>query len=309
MQDLFHTFLWDVYDACMPKESGLVDQREREIGQRVQRARERINWPQPAFAAELDISRDRLASVEYGRTPLRYPDGYRLCAIFDINPDWLANGVGEMTSSLVLPNLPMPEGLPPKAMFSRIYDQFVKGKPGAARKKSPLKSLRKERKDEDLIPNFDPTAHVIRTLTDLIATEKFRSPVERQEFALEITSYARELALRLRRDSTRELARPVSTRSSGSSSKPSDLAGIPARNAKMVSQLREGIRRLGHEIDKLDTAMQSLNPVAVSPSRLPRPTALEVLRLEDAMEKIARQIEEAERKIKSLMTQRASIAS
>jgi hypothetical protein len=77
----------------------------------------------------------------------------------------------------------------------------------------------------------------------------------------------------------------------------------------MVSQLREGIRRLGHEIDKLDTAMQSLNPVAVSPSRLPRPTALEVLRLEDAMEKIARQIEEAERKIKSLMTQRASIAS
>jgi len=287
----------------------LVDQRERDIGQRVQRVRERINWPQPAFAAELDISRDRLASVEYGRTPLRYPVGYRLCAIFDVNPEWLANGAGEMTSTMVLPNLPMPEGLRPKAMFSRIYDQFIAGKPGAAKKKPSQKGARKGQKDEDLIPNFDPTAHVIRSLTDLIATEKFRSPLERQEFALEITSYARELALRLRRDSTRELARPVSTRSGGSSSRPFDLAGIPARNARMVMQLREGIRRLDHEIGKLDTAMQSLNPVALSPSRLPRPTALEVVRLEDAMDKIGRQIEEAERKIKTLMTKRTSTVS
>jgi hypothetical protein len=52
--------------------------------------------------------------------------------------------------------------------------------------------------------------------------------------------------------------------------------------------------------------MQALNPVAINPSRLPRPAALEAVQLEDAMEKIARQIDEAERKIKTLMSRRPS---
>jgi len=291
----------------MPKESGLVSPREREIGRRVQRARERINWPQPAFAAELDISRDRLASVEYGRTPLRYADGYRLCAIFDISPEWLANGQGEMASDQVLPNLPMPEGLPAKAMFTRIYDEAA-AKPGAARKKLPQRGGHAKQADKDLIPHFDPTAHVIRGLTDLLSQEKFRSPLERQEFALEITSYARDLALRLRRDATKERARAVSARHGGSAAKHAGLADIPAKNAKLVLQLRDGIQRLDHEIGRLDAAMKTLNPVAINPSQLPRPSALEVLRVEEAMEKIGRQIEEAEAKIKVLMARRPASA-
>jgi hypothetical protein len=262
--------------------------------------RERINWPQPAFAAELDISRDRLASIEYARTPLRYPVGYRLCTLFDINPDWLANGTGEMASSLALPELPMPEGLPPKAMFSRVYDKHAATRPASTRKKLARKARGKDG-DEELIPNFDAGLHVIRSLTELFAKEKFGSALERQEFALELTTYARELALRLRRDGTRQRALSVSDRR-GTSPKHPDLAGIPAKNTAMVSQLRDGIRRLNQEIDKLDEAMRSLNPVAIDPSRLPRLSAIEVARLEDAMEKIARQIEEAEVKIKTLMT-------
>jgi transcriptional regulator with XRE-family HTH domain len=273
-----------------------------EIGRRVQQARERINWPQPAFAAELDISRDRLASIEYGRTPLRYPVGYRLCSIFDINPQWLANGTGEVTSSMALPDLPMPEGLPPKALFSHIYDQHVAARPAA--KARAARAAARTKKGEDLIPNFDATAHVIRSLTDLLSGEKFRSPVERQEFALELTSYARELALRLRRNATRERARAVSSRRGGSAPRHLDLAGIPARNASTVLRLREGIRRLDQEIGRLDAAMRSLNPVALNPASLPRPAAFEVARLEEATEKIARQIEEAERKIKALVGRR-----
>jgi transcriptional regulator with XRE-family HTH domain len=288
----------------MPHKSGLVDQREIDIGRRVQQAREYINWPQPAFAAELDISRDRLASIEYGRTPLRYPVGYRLCVIFDINPHWLAKGAGDMKSEQVLPDLPMPEGLPAKAMFSRIYDQAVSGKPAAAKKPT-----RRQPVDEDLIPDFDATTYIVRGLTDLLAKEKFRTPLERQEFALEITSYARDLALRLRRDKTKERALAVSSRRGGLSTKPGDLAGVPARNARMVVQLREGIKRLEQEIDKLDAAMKSLNPVAIDPARLPRPEAMEVVRLEGAMDKIAQQIEEAERKIKALMARRPSPAA
>jgi transcriptional regulator with XRE-family HTH domain len=290
----------------MPKKSGLVTQREADIGRRVQRVREHINWPQPAFAAELDISRDRLASVEYARTPLRYPVGYRLCVVFDINPAWLADGVGDMKSTLVLPDLPMPEEFPAKSMFSRVYDQTTGAKNAKPIKEPSTRWRRKQQPDDDLIPNFDATAHVIRGLTDLLSKERFRSPLQRQEFALEITSYARDLALRLRRDTTRERAMAVSTRRGGLSSRPTDLAGIPARNAKSVLQLRAGIRRLDQEIGKVDAAMQALDPVAINPSRLPRPAALEVVQLEDAMDKIARQIDEAERKIKTLMSRRPS---
>ena len=294
-----HFFVGRVVYGYMPHKSGLVDQREVDIGRRVQQVREYINWPQPAFAAELEISRDRLASVEYGRTPLRYPVGYRLCVIFDINPEWLANGTGNIKSEQVLPDLPTPEGLPPKAMYSRIYDQSASGKPVAGKKPT-----RRQSADEELIPDFDATTYIVRGLTDLLSKEKFRSPLERQEFALEITSYARDLALRLRRDNTRDRALAVSSRRGGLSTKPADLTGVPARNAKMVVQLREGIKRLEQEIDKLDAAMKSLNPVAIDPSRLPRPDSMEVVRLEGAMDKIAQQIEEAERKIKAVMSKR-----
>jgi len=232
---------------------------------------------------------------------LRYADAYRLCVVFDINPAWLADGVGDMKSNLVLPELPTPEGLPAKSLFSRIYDQVTNAKPGSTRKKPAPRAGRKAQKVEDLIPNFDATTHVIRGLTDLLASEKFRSPLERQEFALEITGYARDLALRLRRDTTRERAVAVSMRRGGLSSRPANLAGIPARKAKMVLQLRAGVRRLDQEIGQLDAAMRTLNPVAINLSRLLRPTALEVVQLEEALEKIARQINEAERKIKALM--------
>jgi hypothetical protein len=294
--------------CVMPKKSGLVTQREAEVGRRMQQVREHINWPQPAFAAELDISRDRLASVEYARTPLRYSDGYRMCVVFDISPAWLADGVGEMKSTQITPDLPLPEGFPEKVMFTQVYDKATGNKNARPIKEPITPWRRKDRGDDDLIPNFDATTHVIRGLTDLLATEKFRSPHERQEFALEITSYARDLALRLRRDMTKERAIAVSTRRGALSTKPADLAGIPARNAKMVTQLRAGIRRLDQEITKLDAAMQALNPVAINPARLPRPAALEVVQLEDAMEKIGRQIDEAERKIKALMTRPPSTA-
>jgi transcriptional regulator with XRE-family HTH domain len=291
----------------MPKISGLVSAREKEIARRVQQVREHINWPQPAFASELDISRDRLASVEYARTPLRFADGYRLCMVFDINPAWLANGTGEMRSNLLTPNLPLPEGYPPKSMFSSIYDQYVSGKPAPPIKKN-TRLARQMEMAQDLIPNFDATAHVVRGLSDLLSKERFSSPLVRQEFALEVTTYARELALRLRRDATKDKTRPVAGRRGGPPAKHLDLAGLPAKNAKLVLRLREGIHRLDREIAKLDAAMKTINPVAVNTSSLPRAAAFEVGLLEEAIDKIARQIEEAEAKMKALMAKRATAA-
>jgi transcriptional regulator with XRE-family HTH domain len=285
----------------MPKISGLVNAREKEVARRVQQVREHINWPQPAFATEMNISRDRLASVEYARTPLRFEDGYRLCMVFDISPGWLANGTGEMRSNLLTPNLPSPEGFPAKSMFTQVYDDYTSGKLGSV----PKRFSRKEKEaqmEQDMVPNFDATAHVVRGLSDLLAKEKFASPLMRQEFALEITTYARELALRLRRDATRDRVRPVAGRR-GSPPKSVEGSGT-SRNAKLILRLRDGIERLEKEIAKLDSAMKNLNPLAVNSANLPKPAAFEVEMLEEAIEKIARQIDEAEAKMKALMAKR-----
>jgi transcriptional regulator with XRE-family HTH domain len=279
----------------MPKKSGLVTPREIKIGQRVKRFRDQINWPQPAFAAELGISRDKLASIEYGRTPLRYAIGYRLCFIFDVNHQWLATGNGEVKAATAALELPRPEGLPDRALFSEICHQ---GRPG--RRASAARGPRKPKQGE-LIPGFDPTAHVVGFLSDLFAKEKFRSPMERQEFALEVTSYARELALRIRRERTKERYLAVSGGRRAREPRSDEPGGSSTRNAGAVSGLRESIRRLDQDIKKLNAAMEKLNPVSVNPSSLPRSSEAEVVRLQDAIEKIAEQIEGAEAAIKILL--------
>jgi hypothetical protein len=242
------------------------------------------------MAPEVDLTRDRLASVEYGRTPLRYPAGYRLCFIFDVNPHWLADGEGEMKAAAGALELPTPESQPRRALFSEIWDKVrqkqlpSRAEPRGRRKKAPA---------GELIPKFDATGHVVGFLADLFAREKFRSPLERQEFALEITAYAHNLALRLRRASTQEL-HVASSRGRS--------AATPARSDRMTPVLREVVQRLQQELAKLNRAIETLNPVAVNPAFLPRPAAAEVARLQEAIEKIAAQIEDAEGRIKMLVT-------
>jgi transcriptional regulator with XRE-family HTH domain len=272
----------------MPKKSGLVTQREVEVGTRVKRFRDQINWPQPAFAAELGISRDRLASIEYGRTPLRYNVGYKLCFIFDVNYRWLATGEGEVKAATAALELPRPEGLPHRALFSTICDDLTSGRTG----KRSAGREKKKAKEGELIPHFDPTAHVVGFLSDLFAKEKFRSPLERQEFALEITSYARELALRIRRERNKERYLGVLEARKGDGS---------TRNVGAVSGLRESIRKLEQETKKLSAALEPGNSDSVTASALPRSSESEVVRLQDAIDKISAQIGGTEASVKVLL--------
>jgi len=285
----------------MPKKSGLETPREVQIGQRVKRFRDQINWPQPAFAVELGISRDKLASIEYGRTPLRYAIGYRLCFVFDVNHLWLTTGGGEVKAATAALELPLPESVRERALWSEVCDQrrlskTGQGAPAARKDKKPNKG--------GLIPGFDPTAHVVGFLGDLFAKEKFRSPVDRQEFALEITSYARELALRIRRERTRDRYLAVSGGRKGHESGAGQSAGASTRNAGAVARLREGVRRLDQQIGKLSAVMEKLNPASVNASSLARTSAAEVVRLQEAIEKIAAQIQSAEAAIKILLAKR-----
>ena len=69
-----------------------MNQRERDVCLRVREIRERKKWSQPDFAKEIGISKNRLASIEYGRTPLRYGLAVKICFKFDISLEWLATG-------------------------------------------------------------------------------------------------------------------------------------------------------------------------------------------------------------------------
>ncbi len=167
----------------------------------------RSTGPSRRFASGLDISRDRLASIEYARTPLRYstgwpplrrllksiPDGYRRRRRNEARPGSAAFApAGRISRQVIIqPHLRRRHCHPSRPRVARNPTRVARGKPEKA---------------QVLLPNFDPTAHIIRSLTDLLSRETFRSPLERQQFALEVTGYARALALRMRRKTTRERA-------------------------------------------------------------------------------------------------------
>lgn len=82
-------------ESGVPKISGKMDARETMIGTRVRLIRGSIRWSQSAFAAEIGTTRDQLASIEYGRTPLRFDLAVRICRTFDCRPYWLVNSHGD----------------------------------------------------------------------------------------------------------------------------------------------------------------------------------------------------------------------
>ena len=77
-------------------------------------------------------------------------------------------------------------------------------------------------------------------------------------------------------------------------------AEAPLRNDKMTQKLREGAQRLELELGKLNRAIASLHPAAANPAFAPRPVASEAARLQEALAKIAAQIEDAEARVKML---------
>jgi transcriptional regulator with XRE-family HTH domain len=66
--------------------------RQREIGARLKAFREGIKYSQASFAEILGLTRDQLASVEYGRTPLKYSVAWQIRFAFGLSLDWLWGG-------------------------------------------------------------------------------------------------------------------------------------------------------------------------------------------------------------------------
>jgi transcriptional regulator with XRE-family HTH domain len=99
-----------------------ISKHELDICARVRTVRESIHWPQSAFASELQITRDQLASIECGRTPLRYEIAWKIGQSFGINLRWLESGLafaGDKRENNTLPT-PTNTGLPIRALLSEV---------------------------------------------------------------------------------------------------------------------------------------------------------------------------------------------
>lgn len=108
----------------MPNASGKMNQLEREICARFKVARERLNQSERNLALILGVTRDQLAGVEYGRTPLKSGLAVSLAKFTGCNLNWLADGTGPLLGPLPTPDLI--EQIPPRSLFSAAWRLYLK---------------------------------------------------------------------------------------------------------------------------------------------------------------------------------------
>ncbi|HEV2331200.1 MAG TPA: hypothetical protein VGY56_20655 [Verrucomicrobiae bacterium] len=118
----------------MPKKSGLMSKDEAAICNRIKQFREFTKFPQPLFAELLDLSRDKLISIEYARTPVRFGVARRLCEEFNLSRVWLAEGVGSPHSHIEFTE-GFEDKIPPNMLFSEAYRLYLRPEIGGERLK------------------------------------------------------------------------------------------------------------------------------------------------------------------------------
>lgn len=105
-----------------------MNQREREIGIRLKGFREGIKHSQSSFAELIGLTRDQLASVEYGRTPLKYSIAWKIRQSFGLSIDWLWGGdtaPDDLSEDRELPH-PESHGIDKTALLTDVLKDFYK---------------------------------------------------------------------------------------------------------------------------------------------------------------------------------------
>jgi transcriptional regulator with XRE-family HTH domain len=109
----------------VPKTSALINDRERAICARVLEVRRAKGWSQSQLAHVLEISLNQLASIEYGRTPLRYGTADRFCRVVMLSQRWLAEGK-DPRDEFIFVATQLQDRIPQALLFSQAYDHFLK---------------------------------------------------------------------------------------------------------------------------------------------------------------------------------------
>jgi transcriptional regulator with XRE-family HTH domain len=112
------------YSCHMSPVSSKMNQREREIGARLKEFREGIDFSQASFAGLIGITRDQLASIEYGRTPIRYGIAWKIRRIFGLSVDWLWGGdtlPDDLSEDAKLPHPDSPK-IDKNALLTEVFE-------------------------------------------------------------------------------------------------------------------------------------------------------------------------------------------
>lgn len=153
---------------------------------------------QPDFAKQLDISRERLASYEYGRATVRFGFGEALCCRFNINQRWLALGVPPTDYAIHLPN-DLLDSIDSKMLFSEAYrtkiDPFFKQRLEAAAK---LLGMKLSELSLDYISKVAITSFSEPEMLSALAMNEFREKTK-NSFAAIPPDLAGELLSRMNR--------------------------------------------------------------------------------------------------------------
>ena len=102
-----------------------IPEREIVICRRVRKFRLGKKLSRVALAEELGVGISRLSNYESGRVPLPYRFAATLCSAFDINQEWLADGVGPMHGWVML-DPKLEADIRPRQLFTFIFDDLIK---------------------------------------------------------------------------------------------------------------------------------------------------------------------------------------
>lgn len=97
--------------------------RELQIARRLRQVRDSLRLTQTEFAEQIGIRRERLASYEEGRVPLRYDIALRLCHQFITSEKWLSTGQGNPRLLVDLLLDPIAAKIPADRAFSKAFDE------------------------------------------------------------------------------------------------------------------------------------------------------------------------------------------
>ena len=144
---------------------------EEEICLRLREVRRQLRWKQRDFAEELGITRDRLASYEYARAPLRYSLAKRMGEVFDVNQRWLATGKPPKKGYISVSEA-IEAALPKGALFSFAYKNLLADWLDEAHKEAAkLQGVEEKDIDPMVLDGFQPLGDPEARLRDACARE------------------------------------------------------------------------------------------------------------------------------------------
>jgi len=108
----------------VPVLSRLMNDQEMAICRRLGSLRERTGLSQAEMAQMVSTTRDQLASIEYGRNPLRYWLADQVCEKLDVCQQWLATGNDPVRGYVRLP-LEIGLDIKSKELFSAAWERKV----------------------------------------------------------------------------------------------------------------------------------------------------------------------------------------